>query len=412
MTEYAEVELLRVYCGETDRIDGRPVYEVIVETARRHGAAGATVMRGVLGFGAGSLVHTAKLLRLSEDLPLVVEIIDRPERIEALLPRIEAATKGGLITRQRGLSAHFHCPVRVRDVMATDVAGVTRETPLPVVVDMLLARDFKAVPVRDDAGAVIGIVTGGDILMRGGIGARLSLQHFLPEDVRKAEREKLSGLTAAAVMTTPVVTISDRASLREAAQVMTGKGLKRLPVVDASGELCGIVSRVDILRAASDLAPAAKALPHFTAGLFQQARDVLITDVPTAAPDTPLPRVVASLVASPLRRVVIVDADKTVRGIVVDSDLLARCGPARKPGLIRALFSSASDAQAATCPTGTAAEVMETNVLKVSEDAPLMEVLQKMLASKVKRLVVVDYAGKLLGMVDRDALLRAIAGTR
>ena len=125
MAEFTEVEVLRVYCGESDRADGRPVYEVVVEEARRHGAAGATVLRGVLGFGAGSLVHTAKILRLSEDLPMVVEIVDRPERVEALLPRIQAVTKGGLITRQR-LSAHFHCPVRVRDVMAADTRGVGR----------------------------------------------------------------------------------------------------------------------------------------------------------------------------------------------------------------------------------------------------------------------------------------------
>ena len=410
MTEYAEVELLRVFCGESDRIDGRPAYEVIVETARKHGAAGATVLRGVLGFGAGSLVHTAKILRLSEDLPMVVEIVDRPERIEALLPRIEEVTKGGLVTRQGGIRAHFHCPVRVRDVMVADVATVKRDTPLSVVVDLLLSHDFKAVPVVDEAGVVAGIVTGGDILMRGGMEARLSLQDILPEEVRDAEREKLSGLTAADVMTTPVATISDRAGLREAAQVMAAKELKRLPVVDAAGELVGIVSRVDILRSAADLAPSAQALPRFTAGLFQQARDVMITDVPTAAADTPLREVVALLVASPLRRVVIVDADRKVRGIVLDSDLLTRCGPARKQGLVRALFSFGKGEQAGACPTGTAAEVMVQNVLTVPEDASLMDVLQKMLAAKVKRLVVTDDAGRLLGMVDREALLRVIAG--
>ncbi|EFL51932.1 protein of unknown function DUF190 [Solidesulfovibrio fructosivorans JJ]] len=410
MTEYAEVEVLRVYCGESDRSDGRPVYEVIVEEARRHGAAGATVLRGVLGFGAGSLVHTAKLLRLSEDLPMVVEIVDRPERIEAVLPRIEGVIKGGLITRQRGLTARFHCPVRVRDVMATAVATANRDTPLPVVMDMLVSHDNKAVLVIESDGSVAGIITGGDILMRGGMAARLSLQDILPEDIRKNERDKISGRTAGEVMTSPVVTINDRTSLRDAAQLMTGKGLKRLPVVDAAGELVGLVSRVDILRAASDLAPSAQALPRFTAGLFQQARDVMITDVPTAFPDTPLHQVVAAIVASPLRRAVVVDADKTVRGIILDSDLLRRCGPARKPGLIEALFSFGKPEETGACPTGSAAEVMEPNVLTIHEDATLMEVLQKMLAAKVKRLVVVDDAGKLLGMVDREAILRVIAG--
>lgn len=407
MSEYTEVELVRVYCGESDRSDGRPIHEVLVELARRHGAAGATVLRGVLGFGAGSLVHTAKILRLSEDLPMVVEIVDRPERVEALLPRFEAVIKGGLITRQR-LTARFHCPVRVRDVMAVNVATVAPDAPLPDVVALLLSRGVKAVPVIGADRKVAGIVTGGDLLTRGGMETRLSLQNILPEDVREDERARLSGRTAREVMTAPVVTIGERASLRDAAQAMTRKGLKRLPVVDEAGELIGIVSRADILRAASDLAPTAEALPRFTAGLFQLARDVMFTDVPTARPDEALPDVVAKLVGSPLRRVVVVDAAGKVLGLVLDGDLLSRCGPARKPGLIKALFSFGREE--AACPLGTAAEVMQPDVYTVSEDTPLLEALQKMIATRVKRLVVVDDAGRLRGMMDREALLQAIAG--
>jgi len=408
MADYIDVELVRVYCGESDHFDGRPVHEVVVELARRHGAAGATALRGVLGFGAGSLIHTAKILRLSEDLPVVVELVDRPERMEALLPRIEAVIKGGLVTRQR-LSARFHCPVRVRDVMAADVAAVSPDAPLPEVVDLLLARNVKAVPVVDGKRKVLGIVTGGDLLTRGALAARLSLQNALPQDVRDDERSRLSGMTAREVMTAPAKTVGERASLREAAEAMAKKGLKRLPVVDADGELIGIVSRADILRAASDLPPAAaEALPRFSAGLFQQARDVMITDVPAVGPDEALPGVVEKIVASPLRRAVVVDAAGKVCGIILDGDLLSRCGPARKPGLFQALFGSAKGG--AACPSGTAREVMQPDVFTVPEDATLMDVLQKMLALKVKRLVVVDDDGRLRGMVDRVALLRVIAG--
>jgi CBS domain-containing protein len=408
MSEYTDVELLRVYCGESDRVDGRPVHEVVVELARKHGAAGATVLRGVLGFGAGSLIHTAKILRLSEDLPMVVEIVDRLDRVEELLPRIEAVIKGGLITREL-LSARFHCPVRVRDVMTVSVAKVAPNTPLPKVVELLVSRGVKAVPVTGPDGKPLGIVTGGDLLTRGGMETRLSLQNILPDAVRQGEMARLSTQTAADVMTAPAVTIGERASLRDAAKTMTKKGLKRLVVVDEAGEVIGIVSRTDILRAASDIAPAAAALPRFTSGLFQRACDVMFTDVPTAGPDESLPDVVAKLVASPLRRVVVVDASKKVLGIILDGDLLSRCGLARKPGFIKALFSFGPSE--AICPTGTADEVMQRDVYTVPEDASLMDVLQKMLSSKVKRLVVVDDRGRLLGMVDREALLRVIAGS-
>jgi hypothetical protein len=97
----AEAELLRIFVGESDRRGGRPLYEVIVEEARRRGLAGATVLRGTLGFGANSRIHTAKILRLSEDLPMVVEIVDAPERIAAFLPDLDAMIDEGLVTLER-----------------------------------------------------------------------------------------------------------------------------------------------------------------------------------------------------------------------------------------------------------------------------------------------------------------------
>ena len=94
----AEAELLRIFVGESDKHAGRPLYEVIVEEARRRGMAGATVLRGTLGFGAHSRIHTAKILRLSEDLPMVIEIVDRPDRIAAFLPDLDAMIDEGLVT--------------------------------------------------------------------------------------------------------------------------------------------------------------------------------------------------------------------------------------------------------------------------------------------------------------------------
>ncbi len=93
-----DAELLRVFIGESDRYDGKPLYEAIVEEARRRGLAGATVLRGVLGFGVHSRLHTSKVLRLSEDLPMVVEIVDRKDRIEAFLPVLDAMVNEGMIT--------------------------------------------------------------------------------------------------------------------------------------------------------------------------------------------------------------------------------------------------------------------------------------------------------------------------
>lgn len=102
MKTIEEGKLLRIFIGESDRCGGKPLHEALVRKAHELGLAGATVWRGIEGFGANSRIHTAKVLRLSEDLPMVIEIIDSAARIQAALPEIEALLEagsgGGLVT--------------------------------------------------------------------------------------------------------------------------------------------------------------------------------------------------------------------------------------------------------------------------------------------------------------------------
>lgn len=93
--------LLRIFVGDADRWHGRPLHSAIVELARERGLAGATVWRGVEGFGAHSRIHSASVLRLSEDLPVLIEIVDRPERIEAFLPELDPLIGEGLVTLEK-----------------------------------------------------------------------------------------------------------------------------------------------------------------------------------------------------------------------------------------------------------------------------------------------------------------------
>lgn len=96
-----EGQLLRIFVGEDDRWEGAPLYEAIVRKARERGMAGATVLRGIEGFGARSRIHTTKILRLSEELPIVIEIVDKEERIQAILPVLDEMVEEGLITLER-----------------------------------------------------------------------------------------------------------------------------------------------------------------------------------------------------------------------------------------------------------------------------------------------------------------------
>ncbi len=93
--------LLRIFVGENDRAHGRPLYEWLVEEAQRQGLAGATVVRGIMGFGKKSRIHTARILRLSTDLPVIVELVDTRDRLEAYLDSVEREIKEGLATLEK-----------------------------------------------------------------------------------------------------------------------------------------------------------------------------------------------------------------------------------------------------------------------------------------------------------------------
>lgn len=96
-----EGQLLRIFIGESDRWKGAPLYEAIVRMAREKGLRGATILRGLEGYGAHSRIHTAKILRLSEDLPIIVEIVDTTEKIEEILPKLDDMVGEGMITLEK-----------------------------------------------------------------------------------------------------------------------------------------------------------------------------------------------------------------------------------------------------------------------------------------------------------------------
>jgi len=96
-----ERTLMRIHIGESDKWHGKPLYEAIVEMLRKEKFSGVTVLRGVAGYGGSSVYHTDKILRLSQDLPIILEIVETTERIEQILPRLDAMVEGGLITLEK-----------------------------------------------------------------------------------------------------------------------------------------------------------------------------------------------------------------------------------------------------------------------------------------------------------------------
>lgn len=110
-----EQTLMRIFIGESDRCGRQPLYQALVDLLRREGFAGATVLKGIMGFGAGSRIHTDKLLRFSADLPVVIEVVENQEKIDLLLPKLDRMIGGGMITLERAKVIRYAPENRERD---------------------------------------------------------------------------------------------------------------------------------------------------------------------------------------------------------------------------------------------------------------------------------------------------------
>jgi len=406
---------VRIYTGETAQWGWKPLFLAVLEFLRTEGAAGVTVQRGVAGFGATSRIHTAKILRLSEDLPLIIDWIDTPERVERLLPRVRDMVTAGLITVEDvQIASYSHRPVRaevpehvrVADVMSRDVARVHPETPLGELVELLVGRDYRGVPVIDATERVVGIVTNGDLVERGGLSMRLELLATASRETLQQALAALAtdGRTVAEVMTRDVVTVPSDLSVLEAARLMTQRRLKRLPVVDAAGHLLGIISRVDLLRTVAEGYP----VPEPQPSQVRPARlvvDVLRRDVPTVSLQASLPEVIDAVVSTRLNRAVVIDAQQRVVGLVTDAELVRRLG--ERPGVVTRLMRRV--APVPMINDVKAADLMVSDVVTTGPDVPIEVAMRDMLARKHKVLPVIDAEGRLIGIADRFDLLQAIA---
>lgn len=405
---------LKIYVGESDQWRGRPLYLALLEALKKEGLAGATVVRGVAGFGAHSRIHTASLEALSGDLPLIVEVIDTREKVEHALAVVGPMVSEGLITLDdTQVVTYTHRYLNplpgdrlVREVMSRDVVSVGPSTPLAELVSLLVDREFKALPVIDGARRVLGIVSDGDILHRGDGPARLGVMERLDEASLAAQLAALrqSGKTAADVMTRDVIVAREDMALAHATRLMVQHGLKRLPVVDGERRLSGMLSRLDVLRTVAPTGASASGSKSAARG--RTVGEVMDTNVPTVKADADLAEIVELLVGAELKRVAVLDDAGRVVGVITDGDLIARVRPEARTGLLAALMGRgvAPDAGEA------AGSLMSSNVLKGTPDTPIPDAIQQMLAGKRKRYYVVDAQGRLLGAVDRQTLLRSIAG--
>ncbi len=411
---------MTIFLGERDRWKQRPLHQALLEHLKARGCAGATVTRGMAGFGAHSRIRTSALAEVPVDLPIVITVVDVADKIEALAGELGAMLAGGAVVVD-DVEVYFHGTtydagipdVDVAAVMTRSPDAVTPETPVVAVVQLLLARDHTVVPVVDAQGKVVGVVGDRDLLKAGVTAASVSLHKAAdPSTLADVLRNVATGgRIVREVMTTPAVTVRATLPMRNAAWLMHERGLKRLPVVDANDRLVGVIGRFDVLTSVAhghgNRAPAGD---HPLPREHRRVGDFMERDVPTVTETRSLDDVVAKLIDSDTKRVMVLGDDGRLAGIVTDTDLLARVDADERPGLftlLRARWSRDADRLVRRAYGKRAADVMTAPAIAVREDAPVLEALTLSVTNHVKRLPVVDAAGRVVGVVSRPALLAA-----
>jgi CBS domain-containing protein len=425
MELHSTAQQVWIFIGESDLWHGRSLYLSILEMLKRNGCAGGTVLRGVAGFGAHNLIHTTSLVELSSDLPIVVTFVDRADRVARVLPELTTMVTEGLITvlpvevlkyTHRSVGP-FPNHLTVADVMTRSVTRVHPETPLAEIVSLLIDRALRALPVVTAEGQVVGIVTDGDLLTRGATELPVDIQRELPLPERAEHVALLEHhpQTAADVMTPSPATLQAATSLAQAAAVMAERDLKRLPVVDEHGVLLGMVSRYDLLKTIAEGLRQRPDVPlDLPSGTAATAGDIMLQEVPTVLADTPLAETIDHLLETAKRRVIVVDADRHVVGIITDGDVIRRAAKRVRGGALRKLAAWLSGGPrpaelAVESRNRTASDIMTSPVMTVQTDTSIVEVIRVMIMHRIKRVPVVDSNGLLVGLVGRSGVLAAMS---
>jgi CBS-domain-containing membrane protein/PII-like signaling protein len=415
LTIQKNAQRICIYIGESDRWRGKPLYAAILETLKTHGVAGATVVRGVAGFGAHSRIHTAAILRISEDLPLRIEVIDSPEKVATALDIITPMVREGLITVDEvqviRYTHRYLNPLPadkpISEVMTYQVVTLSPQATVAQAWERMLEHLLKAMPVIDESQHVLGMLTDEDLIHRAGLHQHLSVAARLDEMSLEEQLAILqaSQLKVADVMSKPAITAHIGESLGTVAARMAQHEIKRLPVLDEAGKLVGVVARIDVLRQVMGVETKSQKFQP-PKGALMTVQQVMYPQIPAVPADADLAAIVSALVETGMRRLIVIDAHNHPIGLISDSDVVSRIQPRERRGVLAALRGGP-----APISNASTQELMSAGVLTAGPETPLIEAARQMLSQQRKWLVVVDQQGQTLGLVDRQILLRAITSS-
>ncbi len=417
-------KVIEIFTSQEARWEGKPLYSAIVEFVNGLKIpARSIVTRGIEGSYESGEIATGMIEVLSYNMPVRVAIILPAADFDRVLSRVEEMVEDGIITvRDVEVVAHktrgFLMPkrTRVREIMTPAPKKVGVGTPLDEVAKLLLSSQFTGLPVVDEEDRPVGVIAQGDLIYRADMPMRIGLLTESDHGKVGAILETLAGRQAGEVMTRPAVTIEQDRLVTEGVDLMLRKKVKRLPVVDAAGKLVGVLSRVDVFHAIMRECPNWMGFQEqgIQVGDLRSASDIMRSRATyTVLPDTPVEEVMRVIACNDIQRVCVLDEEGHLLGLISDRDLLVAFSD-RHPGIwdyfVRKIPFTERGRHHRELEqhlrARTAAEVMNTNIVKVREDVPMEEAVRIMLDMAIKRLPVVDSKGRFKGMISRDSLLR------
>ncbi len=415
--------VIEIYTGEGAKYDGKYLSEAVLDYIRKLKApARCVVFKGIEGCTENGEVSTQKIMDISTNQPIKIEIILPAAEADGVMANLQEMVSDGILgTRPLTVSSHrtqkrlFPPQTRVRDVMTSKPVSVQMGAPTDRVMKTLLSEKFTGVPVVDLENRPVGVVSQSDLIYRAGMPVRLALMAQSDPVRLKTVVDGLSKKMSQDIMTSPAITVQETDLLTHAVDTMLQKQVKRLPVVDASGFLTGMLSRMDIFQTITREAPDWERMQnhHVHIENSQYVSDIMRRDTQTVAPDTPVHEVLTIIDNDDIQRVAVVDPDGHLLGLISDRNLLIAFSD-QAPGMWEVL-SRLVPFSAKSKHTGkvrdklgnqTAQAVMKTNIITINEKAEIDSAISLMTEHIIKRLPVVDDQRIFKGMISREILLK------
>jgi CBS domain-containing protein len=410
------VQRVRIYLSRDDRWEGGPRYLAILEELRRSGATGATALQGLAGFGPGQRSRLAAPARPDQHQPVVIEWVERAERVARLLPLLDSLLGDALVTvedvpiyramlRARG---PFAADNTVGDAMRSPAPYIPADAPLSAAIAAMAEGRIATLPVADAAGRLAGLITAQELAWRAGLRLPLELLGALAPAERDAALAPLLGRAAHEVMNVEPRSVSPSTSLPQALVTMVEWGYAQVPVVDREGALLGLLGDDDVLRAAVEQTPAESpavrdAEPPVTVGLVMQ------TVVAHVRAEQRLGQALPQLIVAPGQPLLALDAAGRLAGALDLAAALDALAADERAALLAALQRPQAT-PAAPLPDSDIglAELIAPDLPTIGPEATLLAAARRLLELGAERLAVVAADGVLLGIIARGGLVRAL----